>query len=140
MSFLIDTNVVSEWLKPRPNPGVVSWLAAVDENQTFLSVVTVTELRYGIERMPPGARKKRIDDWLQQELLARFEGRVLPVDLAIADECGRLVARCQAKGRPIEPRDAFIAATSEVYDLTLVTRNTSDFQPAVTSLFTPWTQ
>ena len=140
MSFLLDTNVVSEWLKPRPNAGVVSWLRAVDEDQTFLSVVTVTELRYGIERMPPGARKKRIDNWLQQELLARFEGRILPVDLAIADECGRLVARCEAKGRPIEPRDAFIAATSEVYGLTLVTRNTSHFQPAVKSLFAPWTQ
>ena len=139
MSFLLDTNVVSEWLKPRPNAGVVSWLAAVDEDETFLSVVTITELRYGIERMPRGARKERIDDWLQQELLARFEGRVLPVDLAIADECGRLVARSEARGRPIEPRDAFIAATSEVYGMTLVTRNTSHFQPAVKSLFAPWT-
>ena len=140
MSFLLDTNVVSEWLKPRPNPGVVAWLATVDEDQTFLSVVTITELRYGIERMPPGARKKRIDDWLQQELLPRFEGRVLPVDLATADECGYLVARCEARGRPIEPRDAFIAATSEVYGMTLVTRSTSHFQPAVKSLFVPWTQ
>jgi toxin FitB len=140
MSFLLDTNVVSEWLKPRPNSGVVSWLAAVDEDETFLSVVTITELRYGIERMTPSARKKRIDVWLQQELLARFEGRVLPVDLAIADECGRLVARSEARGRPIEPRDAFIAATSEVYGMTLVTRNTSHFQPAVKSLFAPWTQ
>lgn len=140
MSFLLDTNVVSEWLKPRPNSGVVSWLATVDEDVTFLSVVTITELRYGIERMAPGSRKKRIDDWLQQDLLDRFESRVLPVDLAIADECGRLVARCEAQGRPIEPRDAFIAATSEVYGMTLVTRNISHFQPSVQSLFTPWTQ
>lgn len=139
MNFLLDTNVVSEWLKPRPNSGLVSWLAAVDEDETFLSVVTITELRYGIERMAPGARKRRIDDWLQQELLARFDGRILPVDLAIADECGRLVACCQAQGRPIEPRDAFIGATSEVYGMTLVTRNTSHFQPAVKSLFMPWT-
>ncbi|MFZ3342737.1 MAG: type II toxin-antitoxin system VapC family toxin [Terriglobales bacterium] len=140
MNFLFDTNLVSEWLKPRPNPGVASWLRTVDEDQTFLSVVTITELRYGIQHMARGARKKRIDDWLQQELLARFEGRILPVDLAIADECGRLMARCQAKGRPVEARDAFIAATSEVYDLTLVTRNVSHFQAAVKSLFTPWTQ
>jgi toxin FitB len=140
MSFLLDTNVVSEWLKPRPNPGVVLWLQTVDENETFLSVVTITELRYGIEHMPPGARQKRLDDWLREELMARFEGRTLPVDLAIADECGRLVARCEGKGRPIEPRDAFIAATSEIYGLTLVTRNTSHFQPAVKSIFTPWTQ
>ncbi len=140
MSFLLDTNVVSEWLKPRPSPAVVSWLADVDEDETFLSVVTITELRYGIERMAPSARKTRIDNWLQQELLVRFDGRVLPVDLAIADQCGHLVARCETLGRPIEPRDAFIAATSEVYGMTLVTRNVSHFQPAVKALFTPWAQ
>ena len=139
MSFLLDTNVVSEWLKPRPNPGVVSWLATVNEDHTCLSVVTVTELRYGIERLPAGARRKRLDEWLREELVIRFEGRILPVDLAIADECGRLVARSEAIGRPIEPRDAFIAATAEVYELTLVTRNVSHFQPAVKALFTPWT-
>jgi len=140
VSFLLDTNVISEWLKPRPNSGVVTWLARVDENQTFLSVVTITQLRYGIERMAAGARRKLIDNWLEHELLGRFEGRVLPVDLAIADECGRLVARTEARSRPIEARDAFIAATSEVYGMTLVTRNVSHFQPAVKSIFTPWTQ
>ena len=140
MSFLLDTNVVSEWLKPRPNPGVVSWLAAVDEDQTCLSVVTITELRYGIERLTAGARKKRLDEWLHQELLTRFEGRILPVDLAIADECGRLAARSEGVGRPIEARDAFIAATAEVYGLTLVTRNVSHFHPAVKALFNPWTE
>jgi toxin FitB len=140
VSFLLDTNVVSEWLKPRPNQGVVLWLQTVDEDETFLSVVTITELRYGIERMTTGARRSRIDNWLQQELLPRFEGRILPVDLAIADECGRLVARSETRGRPSEPRDAFIAATSEVYGMTLVTRNVSHFQPALKNLFAPWTQ
>ena len=139
MSFLLDTSVVSEWLKPRPNPGVVSWLATVDEDQTCLSVVTITELRYGIERLPVSARRKRLDEWLHHELLIRFEGRILPVNLAIADECGRLVARSEAAGRPIEPRDAFIAATAEVFGLTLVTRNVSDFQPTVKTVLTPWT-
>jgi len=139
VSFLLDTNVVSEWIKPRPNPGVVSWLATVDEDEVCLSVVTITELRYGIERLPAGAKRKRLDEWLHKELLARFEGRILPVDLAIADECGRLVARSEAAGRPIEPRDAFIAATAEVYGLTLVTRNVSDFQPSVKKVFAPWT-
>ena len=139
MSFLLDTHVVSEWLKPRPNAGVVSWLATVDEDQTCLSVVTITELRYGIERLAAGARRKRLDDWLHGELLNRFEGRILPVDLTIADECGRLVARSEAAGRPIEARDAFIAATSEVYGLTLVTGNLAHFRPVVKSLFTPWT-
>lgn len=140
MSFLLDTNVVSEWIKPRPNSGLLSWLATVDEDQTFLSVVTVTELRYGIERLTASARKKRLDQWLHEELLVRFDGRILPVDLPIADECGRLVARSEAVGRPIEARDAFIAATAEVYALTLVTRNVSHFQPAVKRLFIPWAE
>jgi len=138
MSFLLDTNVISEWLKPRPNPGVVDWLAKVDENQTFLSVVTITEIRYGIERMAAGGRRKRLDEWLRGELLPRFEGRVIPVDIAVADACGTLVARSEALGRPIEPRDSFIAATAEVYQLTLITRNASDFQPTLKTILSPW--
>ena len=139
MSFLLDTNVVSEWLKPQPNPGVVSWLATVDEDQTCMSVVTITELRYGMERLSAGSRKRRFEQWLHNELLVRFEGRILPVDLAIADECGRLVARSEAVGHPIEPRDAFIAATALVYGLTLATRNVSDFRSVIKNLFVPWT-
>ena len=138
MSYLFDTTVVSEWVKPHPNRGVVDWLASVDEDETYLSVVTITELRYGIERMIAGNRRRRLDEWLREELLSRFEGRVIPVDTAIADACGRLVARNQVLGRPIEPRDAFIAATAEVYRLMLVTRNTSDFQPTLKTIFSPW--
>jgi predicted nucleic acid-binding protein len=139
VSFLLDTNVVSEWIKPKPNSGVMSWLAEVDDDETYLSVVTITELRYGIERMTAGARERRLDEWVQRELLSRFDDRIIPVDLAIAGECGRLLARSQSSGRSIEARDAFLAATAEVYGLTLVTRNVSHFQSAVTSLFVPWT-
>jgi predicted nucleic acid-binding protein len=138
MSFLLDTNVVSEWTKPLPNPGVTNWIATVPENEVFLSVVSVTELRYGIERMPMGSRRTRLDQWLVEELVPRFDGRIIPVDLTIADTCGKLVARSQAKGRPVEPRDAFIAATAEVYELTLVTRNASDFQPTLSAILSPW--
>jgi toxin FitB len=138
MSFLFDTNFVSEWIKEDPNPGVMDWLTKVDESQTYLSVVTITEVRYGIERMPAGSRRKRLDEWLREELIPRFEGRVIPVDILVADACGRLVARSEALGRPIEPRDAFIAATAEVYRLTLVTRNLSDFQPTLKTILSPW--
>ncbi len=138
MSYLLDTNVISEWLKPQPNRGVVDWFASVDEDETFLSVVSITEVRYGIERMVASNRRKRLDEWLREELLPRFEGRVIPVDIAIADASGRLVARSEAFGRPIEPRDAFIAATAEVYQLMLVTRNTSDFLPTLKTVLSPW--
>lgn len=140
MSFLLDTNVVSEWVRPRPNAGVVAWLAQVDEDRVFISVITLAELRYGIERLAAGNRRKRLDQWLRNELPPRFEGRVLPVDQAIADVWGKVVARSEAAGRPISVTDAFIAATVEVHNLTLVTRNASDFEPTLKSVVNPWTE
>ncbi len=139
MSFLLDTNVVSEWTKPRPNGGLVAWLARVDEDEVFLSVVTFAELRRGIERLPAGARRRRLDEWLRGELPLRFEARIVGVDGAIADEWGRLVARREARGRTIHAMDALIAATAQVHGLTLVTRNTADFETSVKSLLNPWT-
>lgn len=139
MNFLLDTNVISEPMKARPNLGVVAWLAQVDEDSVFLSVVTITELRYGIERLATGKRRSRLDEWLRKDLASRFGGRIVEVDLEIADACGRLVVRTEAAGRPMEPRDAFIAATAEVRGLTLVTRNVTDFEAALKGVVTPWT-
>ena len=140
MSYLLDTNVVSEWVKPRPELRVVDWLAAVDEDRVFLSVVTVGELRHGIDRLPAGRRRTRLDEWLRQDLPQRFEGRVLSIDAAVADAWGAVVARRDRTGRPIGVIDAFMAATAEVHNLTLVTRNASDFKLSVTSVFDPWTE
>jgi predicted nucleic acid-binding protein len=139
MSFLLDTNLISEWMKPRPNPGVVAWLADVDEDRTFLSVITLAELRYGIERMESSNRRKRLDEWLEEELPLRFEGRVIAIDPAVADACGKIVAHSEAAGRRMQAMDAFIAATAEVHRLTVVTRNTSDFQTVVKNVLNPWT-
>ena len=139
MSFLLDTNVVSEWTKPRPNAGVIEWLEQVQEDEIFLSVVTFAELRHGIERLPAGSRRRRLDEWLRSDLPLRFEGRIVGVDGAIADEWGRLVARREARGRPIHAMDALIGATAQVHELTLVTRNAADFQASVKSLLNPWT-
>jgi len=139
MNFLLDTNVISEPMKARPNAGVLAWLAEADEDSVFVSVVTITELRYGIERLVTGRRRDRPDRWLRKDLTSRFGERILPIDLEIADACGRLVARSESLGRPIEPRDAFIAATAEVRGLILVTRNASDFEATVKTIVTPWT-
>jgi len=139
MKYLLDTNVISEPMKARPNGGVVAWLSRLNEDEACISVVTITELYYGIERLTTGKRREILETWLRKDLSDRFEGRILPVELEIADACGRLVARSEGLGHPIEPRDAFIAATAEVHGLTLVTRNSSDFQPTVKSILTPWT-
>ena len=140
MSFLLDTNAVSEWAKPLPNPGLISWLEEVDEDRVFLSVATLTELRYGIERLAAGNKRRKLEDWLENELSLRFEKRILTIDSAVADACGKIVAQRDAQGRPIEAMDAFIAATAEVFNLTLVTRNVSDFSRTVDSILDPWTE
>jgi toxin FitB len=138
VSFLLDTNVVSEWTKPHPNPGVVNWLETVNEDDVFLSVVTFAELRHGIERLAAGARRRKLDQWLRSELPARFEGRIALIDGAVADEWGRLVAQREAVGKSIHAMDALIAATARVHELTLVTRNVSDFSASLKTLVNPW--
>jgi predicted nucleic acid-binding protein len=139
VSFLLDTNVVSEWTKPRPNPGLIKWLGQVEEDEVFLSVITFAELRHGIERLPTGQRRRQLDEWLRSELPRRFEGRIALVDGAVADEWGRLVARRAARGRPTQAMDGLIAATAQVHGLTLVTQNAADFESSVKSVLNPWT-
>jgi len=140
VNFLLDTNVVSEWVKPRPNAGVVAWLEEVDEDRVYISVVTLSELRYGIERLADGKRRRQLEFWLERELPLRFERRTLTIDSVVADACGKVVARSEALGRPIAAMDAFLAATAEVHRLTLVTRDASHFQPVIKSVVNPWNE
>jgi hypothetical protein len=138
MSFLLDTNAISEWVKPRPNPGLVVWLAEADEDALFLSVVTLAELRHGIARMTVGARQRRLQNWLRDELPDRFDRRILPIDLAVALVWGDVTAGCAAVGRSIGAMDAFIAATARVHGLKLVTRNVADFERTAVTVLNPW--
>src|SRR6266849_5091329 len=140
VNFLLDTNVVSEWTKPRPDSGVVAWLAEADEDRVFISVITLAELRYGIERMPAGARRNRLDMWVSEQLPARFEARVLSIDTEAADTWGRVMARGQVRGRLVGTMDTFIAATAERHHLTLVTRNVPDFDALGIRLINPWSK
>ena len=124
----------------RPNRGVVTWLSTIDEDRVFISVATLAELRYGIERMPMGRRRNRLIQWLLDDLPLRFEGRVLSINSIIADAWGKIVARCEVAGRPIGVMDAFIAATAETHNLTLVTRNVSDFEASLDAIINPWVE
>lgn len=136
--FLLDTNVLSEWIKPKPSPNVISWLREVDEDRVFISTVTLAEIRYGIERVPASRRRDELEHWLANDVRLRFEGRILPIDTDIADEWGRVVARAQAQGHSISSMDAFLAATSIVQELTIVTRNIMHFRFVVQDLLNPW--
>jgi toxin FitB len=139
VNYLLDTNAISEWVKPRPDPGVVRWFDEVDEDRTYLSVITLGELRKGVDRLTDGHRRDRIERWLTGELPGRFDGRVLPVSAAIADEWGRLLARAEQAGTAIGGIDALIAATARVHGLQVVTRNVAHFRPAGVSVVSPWT-
>jgi len=138
VNFLLDTNIVSEWVKPHPKSGVAAWLAEADEDRVFVSVITLAEVRYGVERLAASTRRKRLNEWLEEELPLRFEGRILNVDSKIADACGRTIARAEALGRRIDAMDALLAATAEAHDLILVTRNVSDFDPVLKTMINPW--
>ena len=137
MSFLLDTNAVSEWTKPRPNPGLIGWMESIDEDRVYISVITLAELRYGVERLAAGARRRRLEAWLEHEVPLRFEGRILPVDANVAEAWGKTVSRSDAAGQPIGAMDAFLAATAEFHHLTLVTRDVSDFK-LLKAVLNPW--
>jgi hypothetical protein len=138
VSFLLDTNVISEWVKPRPDADLAAWLSRADEDRLFISVVTLAELRHGVGRMASGRRRRQLDEWLRGDLPMRFDGRILPIDIAVADAWGRVVARHESSGRPIHAVDAFLAATALANSLAMVTRNASDFAVSGVPVVNPW--
>ena len=137
MSWLLDTNVISEWTRPRPDPGVVAWLAAVEEDRLHLSALTFGELWFGIERLPAGRRRSSLEAFVDQ-LAARFEGRVLAVDRVVATAWGVLTRRGRGLGREPEAIDGLIGATALVHGLTIVTRNVGHFAPHGIATLDPW--
>ncbi|HEY3263437.1 MAG TPA: type II toxin-antitoxin system VapC family toxin [Pseudonocardiaceae bacterium] len=138
MTYLLDTNAISEWVKPRPDPGIVRWLDEVDEDRTYLSVLTIGELRKGIDRLPHGRRHDQLDRWVTTDLPARFGDRMLPVDVTVADEWGRLLAHAEMAGTPIGGVDGLIAATAKVHRLAVVTRDVGHLQHSGVELISPW--
>ena len=137
--FLLDTNIVSELVRPRPDPRVAQWLDSTDEELLFLSVLTLGEIRKGIATLTDRARKTRLEAWLSGNLLARFEGRILPIDHAIADRWGQISGSLAPQGSPLAVIDGLLAATALHHNLTLVTRNTRDVARTRVEVFDPWT-
>ena len=135
MSYLIDTNVLSELRRPRANPKVVSWFSERPASTLYLSVLTLGEIRKGIETMATSARRQMLLDWLEQELPKFFAGRILIIDSRVADQWGRLLALA---ARPLPAIDSLLAATAISHDLTLVTRNVADFNLPSLKVVNPW--
>jgi toxin FitB len=137
--YLLDTNCISEIVRPHPEPRVIRWLEATDERLLYLSVLTLGEIRKGVAGLPQSKRRKRLELWLELELPARFSGRILPIDVAVADRWGFLTADARRKGAAIATIDGLLAATALHFNLTLVSRNVSDFASTHVLLLDPWT-
>lgn len=135
--FLLDTNVVSEPKRARPDERVIDWLGDQLLSDLHISVITVGELRRGIVRLEPGRRRDDLDFWLA-DLILRYGERILPVDLDVTERWATLAETCRAAGRPSEMTDELIAATAHVHGLTVVTRNVRHFEPAGCRVLSPW--
>lgn len=138
MRLLLDTNVLSEVTKPTPDPKVLQWLDQLDEDRSFISVVSIAEIRRGVALMDEGRKRETLAKWLAQDLPQRFEQRVLHVDEPIALAWGDLMALAKRRGRGLSSMDGLIAATATAKQLTLATRNTKDFEGFGIDLFDPW--
>jgi len=136
--FLLDANVISELTRPAPESRVTGWLDSVDESVLFLSVLTLGEIRKGLRNLAPGQRRARLESWLTTELTARFAGRLLSVDAAIADHWGQLAGDAQRRGTPLPVIDGLLAATALHHHLIMVTRNIQDFAGHGIDSFNPW--
>ena len=122
--FLLDTNVISELVKPRPEASVTAWVEDTDESLLYLSVLTLGEIRRGIAALPQSRRRAILEAWLNKDLRARFEDRILIIDQNVADRWGLLTAVARDSGVALPVIDGLLAATALEHNLTLVTRDT----------------
>jgi toxin FitB len=136
--YLLDTNVISELIKLQPEPKVVSWFQATNEELLYLSVLTIGEIRKGIDSLPRSNKRALLESWLVNDLVLRFAGRILEVNLDIAERWGLISAQAKIAGAPLAVVDGLMAATALHYNLILVTRNTKDVQVAGINMLNPW--
>jgi predicted nucleic acid-binding protein len=137
--FLLDTNCISELIRSHPEPRVMDWMREADENLLYLSVLTLGEIRKGAAILPQSKRRTHLESWLEFDLQVRFSGRILAIDNAVADRWGWLTAEAERKGRPLAAIDGLLAATALHHNLTVVSRNSSDFAHTQVPLLNPWT-
>jgi tRNA(fMet)-specific endonuclease VapC len=138
MNYVLDTNVISELISKQSNKEVVEWLDRLDPNTIYLSVITIGEIRKGIEKLPPSKRRDAVREWLGADLLLRFQGRILEITAEVMLVWGELAGRLENEGRPITAIDSLIAAIALQRNYCLVTRNEHDFQHTGVTIINPW--
>jgi tRNA(fMet)-specific endonuclease VapC len=138
MNYLLDTCAISELVARQPEPKVINWIDAIEDERIYLSVITIGEIKRGIEKLPESAHRQTLVDWLGSDLLLRFQGRILAVDTAVMLRWGELVAKMEGTGRPLPAMDSLIAALALTHNLHLVTRNEKDFKGTGVIVVNPW--
>lgn len=138
MNYLLDTNVVSELIARHPNQGVLDWVDAQDPNSVFLSVITLGELQKGIAKLPDSLRKAQLQTWLTKDLLIRFQGQILALDVEASLAWGQLTGKLLQSGRPLAALDSQIAAIAGHHGCTIATRNEQDFADTGVAVINPW--
>ena len=138
MKYLLDTCVISVLVAKHPNPKVVDFVDSLDSDDVFLSVITIGEIAKGVEKLPKSKRKQDLHSWLKENLLVRFDGRIIPLDTEVLMEWGILIARLESKGIILPTIDSLIAATTLTHKLNLVTRNVYDFSGTGNEIVNPW--
>ena len=138
MKYLLDTCVISELVAKKPNPKVVSWIDSIDPDSAYLSVITIGEIRKGIEKLPDSRRKTTLHSWLIEELMARFSGKILPIDTEVVLMWGQLIGSLESDGKKMAAIDSLIAATALYNHCSLVTRNETDFKHTGIGIINPW--
>lgn len=138
MKYLLDTCLISELIKKKPSLPVLRWLEKQDETALYLSVLTIGELQKGISKLPDNPKKLELQGWVNNELAARFEGRILSIDVEVAAAWGKLLGSAEKQGRKLPVMDSLIAATANTHNLTVVTRNARDMERCQASVFNPW--
>lgn len=136
--IILDTNAVSETLKPAPSELVLRWLASQEISSVFTTVISQAEILYGVEALPAGSRKQRLAAVVEEVLGQDFQGRILPFDEESARQYAKITASRKATGRPIAQFDAMIAAIARVQGAAVATRNTRDFEHCGIRLINPW--
>lgn len=138
MRCILDTNVISELIAREPDPRVVQWVDEQDPSQVYLSVITIGELQKGIAKLPESKRKDTLSAWLRDDLLTRFDGRMLAITTEVMLRWGDLVARLEQQGRPLPAIDSLLAALALEGDFALATRNEEDFTDTGVTVINPW--
>jgi tRNA(fMet)-specific endonuclease VapC len=138
MKYLLDTCVLSELVIKQPNAQVVDFIDSLDSDDVYISVITIGEIVKGIEKLPKSRRKQELHAWLKEDLLSRFQGKIIPIDEDVVVDWGFLTARAEAAGRPMPAIDSLIGATAQAKGLTLVTRNVDDFSGSGVEIVNPW--